>query len=502
MFNMFRKKEQESFGLKNTEKYTPAFLPKNVEDGHTDLSTFIVGDYSLLNDAFLAARYAECESKLSPLVQISDEFTLGDMGDSYVNAEWEFVKNKHEEEVAMHDLSGKNILKARAVRIQELQERIPKIKEKIIKRQQRIDALSDKHAKHAIRIGKIMIQLGLPITALAFVADFFVNTEFVQSILYSNANMLRILVVCLCLMSDGTMYALGSMVSKKSDTQATVLYRILFTAFILLFSVSVVGSIAIRVGSMPMIYGSFDAKGTWISNETFTVAEYALAIISSLATAVTGALSFFFSVDREYSCILSDSTPNVICDGTVPDFRDRGYTADMVKRAQLSVSADIIGQLDAAEPDSDEVDIAAATSLAVRKLRSNQIEGRDNILVYYGSGVSTSGLIDMTNVPICDLDIETSATNLASTMNLDMTGIRVVWYCCGDIAGAEQNPLSNNEKKIMKDFYSTWLSDMGADEVIFKEDTPLDGAYSFDYQVSVMKTELLLRSTGNIIGST
>lgn len=155
MFNMFRKKEQESFGLKNTEKYTPAFLPKNVEDGHTDLSTFIVGDYSLLNDAFLAARYAECESKLSPLVQISDEFTLGDMGDSYVNAEWEFVKNKHEEEVAMHDLSGKNILKARAVRIQELQERIPKIKEKIIKRQQRIDALSDKHAKHAIRIGKI-----------------------------------------------------------------------------------------------------------------------------------------------------------------------------------------------------------------------------------------------------------------------------------------------------------------------------------------------------------
>lgn len=222
MFNMFRKKEQESFGLKNTEKYTPAFLPKNVEDGHTDLSTFIVGDYSLLNDAFLAARYAECESKLSPLVQISDEFTLGDMGDSYVNAEWEFVKNKHEEEVAMHDLSGKNILKARAVRIQELQERIPKIKEKIIKRQQRIDALSDKHAKHAIRIGKIMIQLGLPITALAFVADFFVNTEFVQSILYSNANMLRILVVCLCLMSDGTMYALGSMVSKKSDTQTSL----------------------------------------------------------------------------------------------------------------------------------------------------------------------------------------------------------------------------------------------------------------------------------------
>ena len=190
-----------------------------------------------------------------------------------------------------------------------------------------------------------------------------------------------------------------------------------------------------------------------------------------------------------YSCILSDSTPSVICDGTVPDFSDRGYSADMIKRAQSSVSADIICQLDAAEPDSNEVDIAAATSLAVRKLRSAQIEGRDNILVYYGSGVSTSGLIDMKTVPIFKLDVETSAADLANTMDLDMTGIRVIWYCCGDVAGSDQSPLSDNEKKIVKEFYNTWLTNMGADEVIFKEDVPLDGEYSFDCQVSVIETE-------------
>ena len=145
-----------------------------------------------------------------------------------------------------------------------------------------------------------MIQLGLPITAIAFAADFFVNTEFVQSILYSNVNMLRILVVCLCLMSDGTMYALGNLVSKKSDSVSPRMYRTFFAVFIFLFSVSVLGSIAIRIGSMPLTYGTFDAKGNFISKETFTVAEYALAVISSLATAVTGALSFFFSVDKEY----------------------------------------------------------------------------------------------------------------------------------------------------------------------------------------------------------
>lgn len=300
MFNMFGKKKQGSFGSKNIEEYTPAFLPKNVEDGHTDLSTFIVGDYSLMNESFIAERYAECESKLSPIIQISDQYTVGEMGDAYVDAEWEFAKNKHEEEVAMHELSGKNIVKARMVRIQELKERIPKLHEKNTKRQAKIDELSDKHAKYAIRIGNLIIQLGLPITAIAFAADFFVNTEFVQSILYSNVNMLRILVVCLCLMSDFTMNGLGILISKKSDSMSVCMYRTFLAVFICLFSVSVLGSIAIRVGSMPLTYGTFDAKGNFISKETFTIAEYALAVISSLGPAVTGVLSFFFSVDTDY----------------------------------------------------------------------------------------------------------------------------------------------------------------------------------------------------------
>ena len=282
------------------EEYTPAYLPKNVEDGHTDLSTFIVGDYSLLNDAFIEEQYRKLETEVSSMIQISDEYTSGGLCDPYVAVTWEYAKNKHDEEVAMHELSGKNILKARAVRIQDLKERIPNLKDTISKRQKRIDALSDKHAKHAIHIGNFMLQLGLPITALAFAADCFVNTGFVQSILYANVKMLIILVVCLGLMSDGTMYALGSMVSKKNDSISKGLYNIFLAVFVSLFLVSVVGSIAIRVGSMPLQYGSYNAQGVFVSKDTFTVAEYALAIISSLATAVTGALSFYFSYDKEY----------------------------------------------------------------------------------------------------------------------------------------------------------------------------------------------------------
>ena len=282
------------------EDYTPAYLPKNVEDGHTDLSTFIVGDYSLLNDAFIEEQYHKLEGEVKPMVQISDEYTSGGLCDPNASVIWECAKNKHDEEVAMHELSGKNILKARKVRIQELKERIPKLKDTIPKRQSKIEALSDKRAKYAIRIGSFMLQLGLPITALAFAADCFVNTGFVQSILYANVKMLMILVVCLGLMSDGTMYALGTLVSKKNDSTSKGLYNVFLAVFVTLFLVSVLGSVAIRVGSMPLQYGSYNAQGVFVSKDTFTVAEYALAMISSLATAVTGVLSFFFSYDKEY----------------------------------------------------------------------------------------------------------------------------------------------------------------------------------------------------------
>lgn len=234
------------------------------------------------------------------MVQISDEYTSGGLCDPNASVIWECAKNKHDEEVAMHELSGKNILKARKVRIQELKERIPKLKDTIPKRQSKIEALSDKRAKYAIRIGSFMLQLGLPITALAFAADCFVNTGFVQSILYANVKMLMILVVCLGLMSDGTMYALGTLVSKKNDSTSKGLYNVFLAVFVTLFLVSVLGSVAIRVGSMPLQYGSYNAQGVFVSKDTFTVAEYALAMISSLATAVTGVLSFFFSYDKEY----------------------------------------------------------------------------------------------------------------------------------------------------------------------------------------------------------
>ncbi|MCD8369289.1 MAG: hypothetical protein LUC94_02950 [Clostridiales bacterium] len=120
----------------------------------------------------------------------------------------------------------------------------------------------------------------------------------------------------------------------------------------------------------------------------------------------------------------------------------------MIERAQSSVAADIIGQLNAACPDSDEVDIAGATSLAVRKIRTNEVDGRKNLLVYYGSGLSTTGLINMVKVPVSVLDVDASAAYLAENMDLDLSGISIIWYCCGDVAGSEQDPLNEGKKSL------------------------------------------------------
>ncbi len=189
-----------------------------------------------------------------------------------------------------------------------------------------------------------------------------------------------------------------------------------------------------------------------------------------------------------YSCILADSTPSLICHGTIPDFNSRGFSDAMLARAKSGVADDINQQLDTAQPDSNQVDIAAATALAIRQIRSDQVVGRENILVYYASGISTSGLIDMVSVPLYNLDIESSVKTLVKTMNLDMKGIRVVFYCCGDVNG-EQTLLSNEEKTTLKQFYSSLFTNMGAEKVTFMDNLPLEREYSFKYKVDIMETK-------------
>lgn len=101
----------------------------------------------------------------------------------------------------------------------------------------------------------------------------------------------------------------------------------------------------------------------------------------------------------------------------------------------------------------------------------------------------TVGLINMLETPVYELDVEDSVASVAQKMNADMSGIDVVWYCCGDF-GTAQPKLSANEKTQMRSFYEQLFMALGAKSVTFKEDLPSDDCYHFaETPVSCMAVE-------------
>lgn len=174
------------------------------------------------------------------------------------------------------------------------------------------------------------------------------------------------------------------------------------------------------------------------------------------------------------------STARIGDPATVKDLSDRGYNATMMERVRSSIQADIASRLDNYHPVSGEIDLAAATAAAVRTLNANAVEGRQNILVYYASGRSTTGLINMIQTPVYQLDVEGSAAAVAEEMHLDMSSVdEVIWYSCGDL-GDDQPALNAEEKDKLKSFYRQLFTALGAKKVTFKDDLPLTESYDFD----------------------
>lgn len=178
-----------------------------------------------------------------------------------------------------------------------------------------------------------------------------------------------------------------------------------------------------------------------------------------------------------YAFISLEGNPTTISAGSIPDLSDRGYTDTMMQRVNAGIMTDITSQLDFS-PTSSEIDIAASIELAVQGLNANAADGRQNILVLYCSGKSTAGIINMNETPVYRMDIDSSASAVAEEMNVDMSGIDVIWYCCGSF-GANQPKLSPNEKAQLKTFYQQLFTTLGAKSVCLKDDLPSSQCYHF-----------------------
>lgn len=231
------------------------------------------------------------------------------------------------------------------------------------------------------------------------------------------------------------------------------------------------------------LFGLTGCSGNPVDSEPVNAA-FVLGIIdgeSKIKTDMIDTLSTLpCSPGSSYAFISTEGQPVTIGDpGTIPDLTDRGYNSTMMERVEAGIRADLTERLESYEPTSLECDMAAATELAVRMLRANAVEGRENKLIFYCGGKSTSGIINMVETPVYKMDIESSVSTVAQQMNVDMSDIEVIWYCCGDYVNSSQAKLSNDEKKKLQSFYQQLFETLGAKKVTFMEDLPSNESYEF-----------------------
>lgn len=211
---MFKKrKTQHSQGLVLTETYVPAPLPKY----GAALDTYITGDYRLLSGAYIKACYQACEETLEPLIQTSDCYTRGELCDAYVDGQMAHLEARCQKEAAAHELQGAQIKAALAVRKGAVERRLARLEESRSQLQRELDPLRDVRAQFEVKLGRFRVPLGLPVTVAAMIVDGLLNYSYLQGILLQSAFLLLICVVCLSVMSDGSMYVLGNLLSRRKE---------------------------------------------------------------------------------------------------------------------------------------------------------------------------------------------------------------------------------------------------------------------------------------------
>lgn len=180
-----------------------------------------------------------------------------------------------------------------------------------------------------------------------------------------------------------------------------------------------------------------------------------------------------------YTVLNADGTPGcIIPDSEIEDLSGKMYAPAMERQKKESMARQILAQISEFVPDSDEIDMAGTIEKGAHALRAQTQDEVENILIFYCSGRSTSGRINFVSTPLSELDPETSAKAVASMMDADLRGARVLWYCLG-ACGGKQTPINAEETRTMEAFYSNLLTLLGASSVEFMDQLPSDEVYCF-----------------------
>ena len=278
-----------------TDNYVPASRPTYGQG----LENFVTADYPMNNPEIIETGYHEVEEYLSGVIATCDSHSTGSECDPYIDAKMDHVIAGHEAAAANNENQIVRIRSARTMRKEALDRKINPREEKIAKLQSEIEPLEELRSHFQIHIGKSAISIGLPITVIAMLVDAAVNYSFLQTVLLSNATLLLITVICMSVMSDGSMWALGTFLSRRKEKfTSKPLFWIICVGLASMFLLSVAASVMIRWGSMDATYGTINAAGEFVGKESYSLAEYGVTLATAFVTTATGLLSFAFSLDE------------------------------------------------------------------------------------------------------------------------------------------------------------------------------------------------------------
>lgn len=298
--SIFRKKTQTSQYNELTDNYRPAVLPSE----GLGLETYSTSDYSLNNPDFLQAQYVKVEEHTKPVLETADKHSTGEEGCTFLSSQYDHLQHLHEAEVANHVNQIARIRNARRMRTEELERKAPAVQETINRLSAEIVPLEGLRTQFRIRIGRRSLSIGSVVTVAAMVVDSLVNYNFLQSFLFSNALLLWVTVACLAAMSDASMMALGTYLSRRKEKfTSKPLFVSICVSLSMMFLLSIVATVMIRFGSMDATYGTVNAAGEFVGKSSYSLAEYGVSLATAFVTAATGLLSFCFSLDENAALV-------------------------------------------------------------------------------------------------------------------------------------------------------------------------------------------------------
>ena len=198
-----------------------------------------------------------------------------------------------------YELQIHNIRSGLEVRKGVVEHRMEQLAQSRTELGQKIESLKGLNAQFEITLGRFRIPLGLPVTIAAMAVDALLNYSYLNTILMQNVFLLAITVACLSVMSDGSMYALGMLISRKDEEfMDKRLYTVSVIGLLTMFLLSVVSGIMIRFGSMDVTYGTINAAGEFVGKDSYSLAEWGISLVTAFLTTTTGLISLVFSIDK------------------------------------------------------------------------------------------------------------------------------------------------------------------------------------------------------------